>query len=58
MFTESELRTVAIEGYDAMADETETIPYADMEREVYTPEEAYELVMNDIKAIYGIDDAV
>ena len=41
-----------------MADETETIPYADMEREVYTPEEAYELVMNDIKAIYGIDDAV
>ena len=26
--------------------------FADMEKELYTPEEAYELTMNDIKAIY------
>ena len=29
--------------------------FADMDRELYTPEEAYELTMKDIKAIY--DDA-
>ena len=29
--------------------------FADMDKELYTPEEAYELTMRDIKAIY--DDA-
>ena len=29
--------------------------FTDMEKELYTPEEAYELTMKDIKAIY--DDA-
>ena len=29
--------------------------FADMDKELYTPEEAYELTMKDIKAIY--DDA-
>jgi len=29
--------------------------FADMEKELYTPEEAYEMTMKDIKAIY--DDA-
>ena len=29
--------------------------FADMNKELYTPEEAYELTMKDIKAIY--DDA-
>ena len=29
--------------------------FADMDKEMYTPEEAYELTMKDIKAIY--DDA-
>ena len=30
--------------------------FADMDKELYTPEEAYELTMKDIKAIY--DDAI
>ena len=30
--------------------------FADMDKELYTPEEAYELTMKDIKAIY--EDAV
>jgi len=32
--------------------------FADMDKELYTPEEAYELTMNDIKAIYDGKDAV
>jgi archaellum component FlaC len=27
--------------------------FDDMEKELYTPEEAYEMTMKDIKAIYG-----
>ena len=36
---------------DTLTDEE----FADMEKELYTPEEAYEMTMKDIKAIY--DDA-
>lgn len=32
--------------------------FADMDKELYTPEEAYELTMKDIKAIYDAKDAV
>ena len=32
--------------------------FADMDKELYTPEEAYELTMNDIMAIYDGKDAV
>ena len=32
--------------------------FSDMDKEFYTPEEAYELVMKDIKAIYDRKDAV
>lgn len=32
--------------------------FPDMEKELYTPEEAYELTMKDIKAIYGKNYAV
>ena len=32
--------------------------FSDMDKEFYTPEEAYELVMKDIKAIYDQKDAV
>ena len=32
--------------------------FADMDKELYTPEEAYELTMSDIKAIYDGKDAV
>ena len=30
----------------------------DMDKELYTPEEAYELTMKDIKAIYDEKDAI
>ena len=32
--------------------------FPDMDKELYTPEEAYELTMKDIKAIYDRKDAV
>ena len=32
--------------------------FADMDKELYTAEEAYELTMKDIKAIYDENDAV
>ena len=32
--------------------------YPDMDKELYTAEEAYELTMNDIKAIYDEKDAI
>ncbi len=32
--------------------------YTDMTKELYTPEEAYELTMNDMKVIYDRKDAV
>ncbi len=32
--------------------------FADMVKEVYTPEEAYELSINDIKAIYEKKDGI
>ena len=45
--------------------QTRTLPdmpleedFPDMDKELYTPEEAYELTMKDIKAIYDKDYAV
>ena len=32
--------------------------FADMDKELYTPEEAYEMTMKDIKAIYDGKDAL
>ena len=32
--------------------------FPDMDKELYTPEEAYELTMKDIKAIYDRKDAI
>lgn len=45
---------------NAMKEEETLIPYApeELDKEFYTPEEAYELVMSDIKSEYGIQDAV
>lgn len=45
---------------NAMKEEETLIPYAvdELEKEFYTPEEAYELVMSDIDSIYGIKDEV
>ena len=41
-----------------MLDEAAEEEFSDMDKEFYTPEEAYELVMKDIKAIYDQKDAV
>ena len=41
-----------------MLDELVEEEFSDMDKEFYTPEEAYELVMKDIKAIYDQKDAV
>ena len=41
-----------------MLDEPVEEEFSDMDKEFYTPEEAYELVMKDIKAIYDQKDAV
>ena len=45
---------------NVMKEEETLIPYAkeELDKEFYTPEEAYELVMSDIKPIYGIRDDV
>ena len=32
--------------------------FTDMDKELYTPEEAYELTMKDVKAIYDEQNAV
>ena len=32
--------------------------FPDMDKELYTPEEAYEMTMKDIKAIYDEKDAI
>ena len=32
--------------------------FPDMKKEFYTPEETYELVMKDVRAIYDMQDAV
>ena len=29
-----------------------------IEKELYTPEEAYELVMSDVKSVYDLKDAI
>ena len=47
-----------MEEVDGMLDETETNSYTDMDKEFYTPEEAYELIMRDVKAIYEMEHAV
>ena len=39
-------------------DDTPRLDFPDMDKELYTPEEAYELTMKDIKAIYGKEYAV
>ena len=56
-----ELVTMLIESFKPLRTYTEfdtpiEEDFPDMDKELYTPEEAYELTMKDIKAIY--DDAV
>ena len=47
-----------MEEVEFMLDETEINSYDDMDKEFYTPEEVYELIMRDIRAIYEMKDAV
>ena len=54
-----ELATMLIESVkpiqtQAMCDIPLEENFPDMDQETYTPEEAYELTMNDIKAIYDV----
>ena len=58
-----ELATILIESVKPI--QTRTLPdmpseedFPDMDKELYTPEEAYELTMKDIKAIYDKEYAV
>jgi len=58
-----ELMSILIESVKPI--QTRTLPdmpieeaFPDMDKELYTPEEAYDLTMKDIKAIYGKEYAV
>jgi len=55
MLDEAEAEIAAGGGIDDEDLRKEDEEFADMDKELYTPEEAYELTMKDIKAIY--DDA-
>ena len=41
-----------------LVDALEEEEFSDMDKELYSPEEAYEMTMKDIKAIYDDKDAV
>lgn len=58
MKEEDTLVPYTMEEVEVMLDETEINSYDDMDKEFYTPEEVYELIMRDIRAIYEMKDAV
>ena len=58
MKEEDTLIPYTMEEVEVMLDETEINSYDDLDKEFYTPEEAYELIMRDIRAIYEMKDAV
>ena len=41
-----------------LADSFEEEEFPDMDKELYSPEEAYEMTMKDVKAIYDNKDAI
>ena len=49
-------RTIDYTGKSPSEDSSHVLPT--MEKDFYTPEEAYELVMSDVKSIYDLKDAV
>ena len=54
-----ELMTMLIESIKpSTSKEEEEQDMMGLEKDFYSPEEAYELVMKDVKSIYGINDAV
>ena len=48
------VKPIATTMHDTIGDEV----FPDMKKEFYTPEETYELVMKDVRTIYGMQDAV
>ena len=48
------VKPIATTMHDTIGDEV----FPDMKKEFYTPEETYELVMKDVRAIYDVKDAV
>ena len=53
-----ELMTMLIESFKSAVNKTKDSEMDDLEKDFYTPEETYELVMKDVKSIYGVNDAV
>ena len=58
-----ELMTILIDSVkpihtEPFADTFEEEDFSDMDKELYSPEEAYEMTMKDIKAIYDHQDAI
>lgn len=51
MKEEDSLAPYTMEEVEVMLDETEINSYDDMDKEFYTPEEVYELIMRDIRAM-------
>lgn len=51
MKEEDTLIPYTMEEVEVMLDETEINSYDDMDKEFYTPEEVYELIMRDIRAM-------
>jgi len=41
-----------------LVDASDEEEFSDMDKELYTPEEAYDMTMKDIKAIYDTKDAI
>jgi len=41
-----------------LVDASDEEEFSDMDNELYTPEEAYDMTMKDIKAIYDTKDAI
>ena len=53
-----ELMTMLIENFKSEVNKSKDPDMDDLEKDFYSPEEAYELVMKDVKSIYGVNDAV
>lgn len=58
MKEEDTLVPYTMEEVEVVLDEMGINSYDDMDKEFYTPEEVYELIMRDIRAIYEMKDAV
>lgn len=53
-----ELISMLIDSVKPAFSNSEEVELDGLEKDFYSPEEAYELVMKDVKSIYGINDSV